>query len=365
MATPTKKRPTPFAVGRVRVRVHSGPREDGRWRWRADRQAGPTREHVWLGWGTRDEAEAAVIQVLAQVGDPQADLQAVSTVHDLLDCWVRSQEDRSDVSAFTRSACRLAAARLSGVIGDVRVDRVDRRVLERYRDRSGDAGATVARGLKYLRQAWRWGRELGVVPAVDLPSVRVARQDPVRTRYTPTRAEVASILGRVSPLVRMALVLLSTTGARVSEITTLRWRTVTPDCGSIRVDGKTGPRDVALHPSVSRELARWGEGRRRDDALVVEVSPQQIGRVLAQHSPAHGRISPNGLRRHVVDVLYGSAGPDVAAQQLGHSAHTAMAIYRQVTEGDRRKAVVRAGLGVPDEPGTVHELHAKKNRGKG
>lgn len=62
-------RPKPFAVGRVRVRVHSGPRaEDGRWRWRADRPAGTrggrdVRETVWSGWGTRDEAEQEVLLV--------------------------------------------------------------------------------------------------------------------------------------------------------------------------------------------------------------------------------------------------------------------------------------------------------------
>ena len=54
------QRPKPWAMGRVRVRVHSGPRDDGRWRWRAD-VAAPEgrRETLWTGWGTRDEAEAA------------------------------------------------------------------------------------------------------------------------------------------------------------------------------------------------------------------------------------------------------------------------------------------------------------------
>lgn len=352
------ERPKPFAVGVVRVRIHSGPRADGRWRWRADRQAGDSREHVWTGWGTRTEAEQAVIDQLHSAGPDPREPGSIRTVADLLGAWSAAQDARTDLAASTQRTCELAVARLLGTIGDVLVDRVDRRVLERHRDRCGDAPATIARDLKYFRQAWRWGREVGCAPVVDLPTVAVARQRPVRTRYTPTRPEIASVLDQASPVVRMALVLMSTTGARIGEVLGLRWRDVAPDFRSCRVDGKTGPRDVALHPSVGRELEAWG--RRRPDDLVVEVSGNRLRTVLAEWSPPGKRISPNGLRRHVVDALYRAIGPETAASQLGHSPATAMSIYRQVTDQDRARAVVAAGLSAPDRPTKVVEMPGGK-----
>lgn len=56
-------RPAAFGIGRVRVRVHSGPRSpDGRWYWKADVAIDRThRTWVWRGWATEAEAIAAVL----------------------------------------------------------------------------------------------------------------------------------------------------------------------------------------------------------------------------------------------------------------------------------------------------------------
>lgn len=260
------KRPTPIGIGQhVRLRVHRGPRADGRWYWRADTAQGKRRATVWSGWGTPDEAEAATMAALRADGAaPRHEVEQVRSVLDLLDCWVASQEERRDVSPMTSRNSRAAAARLAGVIGGVRVAEVDRRVVERYRDRSGDSGATIARDLKYLRQAWRWGREVGAVVG-ELPSVRVQRREPVRTRYTPTRPEVAALLERVtarSAAGRRGLVLLAATGARPGELVRLRWSEVAGDCSWLEVTGKTGARRVDLHPGIAAELRAWTRDRK-------------------------------------------------------------------------------------------------------
>lgn len=65
------KRPKSITMGRVKARVQRGPRADGRWYWKADRQAGPTRETVWCGWGAVDEAEKAIRKALDE--DPVVD----------------------------------------------------------------------------------------------------------------------------------------------------------------------------------------------------------------------------------------------------------------------------------------------------
>jgi integrase len=366
------KRPASFKVGqKVLVRVHRGPRDDGRWYWRADRQQGGRREHVWHGWGTPDEAEAAVIAELGATDRVEAGHEQIRTLHDLLECWSASQDERSDVSEHTQRNATAAAGRLSGVIGTVQVDRVDRRVLERYRDRSPDSSATIARDLKYLRQAWRWGREVGAVPLVDLPSIRVQRQEPVRSRYTPTRDEVARILLEVrrhSEHAYRGVVLLAATGARPGGIVAIRWRDYTPAKRLLEVTDKTGHRTVSLHPEVAGELARWWAADRGllvpeaalAEGRIVQVTDETIRWRLREAAEVLGipRVTPTGFRRYVVDALYRSGQVDAAAAQLGHSPATALAIYRQVTDADRAKAVLRAGLGMPTREARVLELVA-------
>lgn len=344
------KRPSPFQVDHAVVRVHSGPRpKDGRWRWRADKPNGAGgRVHLWSGWATRDEAGEIVRELLSETGDqPTGDL---ITVRDLVECWVASQEQRSDVSERTGKACREAGTRLvAGELADVRLEVLGRRQLERHRDtelRSGAAGSSVARDLKYLRQAWRWALDSNELPGIRLlPTVKVERIKPVYTRYTPTVEDVVALLEGVSPAVRRGLVLLASTGCRISEVTSLRWSGVPLDASRIRVEGKTGERVVELHSVVAGEVRRWVRLHR--DRRVVGVTGQTIRVALAARSEEIGipRVSPNGLRRHVVDALYRTGQIDAAAALLGHSAATALSIYRQVSAADRSRAVEGATLG--------------------
>lgn len=343
------KRPAPFQVDQVRVRVHSGPRPDGRWRWRADRPDGHAgRVAVWSGWGTREEAGAAV---MAAIGDQSktAPANELVTVRDLLETWVASQGSRQDVADRTRASAVEAGHRLlAHNLGSVSLDTLERRELERHRDaalRAGVAGSTIQRDLKYLRQAWRWGQEIDEIAPRLLPRVRVERVRPVRTRYTPTTEEVIALLEGVTERVYRGLVLLAGSGCRIGEISGLRWRDVPLDARRIRVEGKTGERQVELPRQVAAEIRRWERGR--PDARVVEISEQTIRQALARRASEIGipRVSPNGLRRHVVDVLYRTGRIDAAAAHLGHSAQTALSIYRQVTSEDRRQAIDAADLG--------------------
>jgi integrase len=352
-------RPEPFKVTGtdVRVRIAEGPREDGRWRWRADRQDGPKRANVWSGWATQAEAEQAVLDALAAPAEPEA--PPFGTVEDLLSTWTAAVDERSDVSVFTQRACTTAANRLlEHGLGEVFVDQVTRRTLERYRDaalRTEGAGSTLMRDLKYLRQAWAWGREIKLVPDRDLPKVKVEHRarKPVYTRYTPTREEIARLLSTVRPAwIRRSLILLATTGARIGEIASLRWGAVSADCDRLELDGKTGRRIVPLHPTVVAELRTWTRGE--PDALVLGVkattATAHTQRELARAAEVLGlpRVSPNGLRRAMTDALYRSGvGVDQEAAMLGHSAETAMRIYRQVSADDLTRAVTLAGVGMP------------------
>lgn len=370
-----KKRPAPFRISGsdVRVRVHSGPDEEGRWRWRAERTVEGKAVSVWSGWGSQEEAERQILALLAAPPAPEPD--GLITVQDLLETWAAAQNSRADTSDHTKRSATTGANRLVEYgLGDVRLDRIDRGSLERWRDaslRSGAAGSTVMRDLKRLRSAWEWAREQGLAPNRTLPRVRVEARarEPVYTRYTPSRAEIAQILGLVRPeWIRRSLVLLASTGARIGEIASLKWAQVSHDCAWIEVRGKTGARRVPLHPSVAVEVREWERGEPTAPVLGVSYNTavartqRELGRV-SEDVLKIPRVSPNGLRRAMVDALYRAGVPiDVEAALLGHSPQTAIAVYRQVADEDRASAVVRAGVPMPTAPaGQVVPFSAKKN----
>lgn len=389
-------RPKPFGVGRsVRVRVHSGPKRGTTdvWRWRADRQLGAVRDTIWTGWASEADVENVVMDVLRSRGEGTVSSEDVRTVHDLMDCWAASQLARSDLSPHTKAAAEPAAARVSGVIGPILLERLGKRELEQLRDRMGDSGATVARTLKYLRQAWGWGRGLGVVPDRDLPTVKVQRTDPVRSRFTPSRFDVARLLvevrGRSDGAYR-GVVIIAATGARPGEAEALRWRGVSDDCRRAELVGKTGPRVVELHPEVTAELRKWLEPKRAPirqaaerlararaagdeqlvrhmesviasmeaglrDERVVGVTDETIRWQLREAADRLKlpRVTPTGLRRYVTDALYDTGAlPDVEAAIVGHSPEEAQRTYREHRRSAaQRRAILAAGLGVPSVEG--------------
>lgn len=378
-------RPKPFAVGKIRVRVHSGPREDGRWRWRADRAAGVVadverREAVWSGWGTRDEAEAAVLAAATDTPTPEGAAD-IRTVYDLLDVWLAdyTERARSPHSSRHRRYCceRLARSELAAV----HLQRLDVRALDRYtatppgRGRRGGgsedtpiARSTLAEDVTTLRMAWRWGRERGFTPDRDLPRspVRVEDEDAVYSRYTPGADEVVAVLGYLErwPWAWRALYLLWATGCRRGEVAALRWTDVDLERNVIRLRAgasKTGRRVVPLHPRVVTTIADWPRVTDR----VIGVGANTIGALnerirLACESLHAPRWSCHGLRRAAVDRLYRSGvDPAVAASMFGHSAKTAMEHYRRVTDADLAAAVLTSGLGLMPEPGQVIDLSAR------
>lgn len=374
---PKSPRPKPFAVGKVRVRVHSGPREDGRWRWRADRPSGvregkEIREAVWSGWGDRDEAEKAVLGVLTTRGEEPAEGAAeVRTVIDLLEVWRADARlgDKSERTTMGRKGCAERLCITAYGLADVRLDRLDRRALDRFVRAYEGAPSTLRQDLGALRQAWAWGRERGYVPDKDLPRVRVRGQEPAYSRYTPTPEEVAAVLAHVRDRAEWparALYLLWATGCRPGEIATLAWPSLDLTRGIVVVRGKTGERRVALHPEVVAEIRTW----ERVGTTVCGVRPATVRSRLHDYlrdackDLEIERWSPYGLRRAAVSHLYRAGeDPSVSAALLGHSPAVALRHYRQVRDEDLRAVVRRTGLGllpVAEETPDVIDLEKRR-----
>lgn len=369
------KRPKPIAVGKVRVRVHSGPRKDGRWRWRADRPAGfrlvegrrvDVREPIWSGWATPDEAEAAVIATLAGRGEAHVGHDDVRTVFDLLDVWIADYELRARSPRTSRHR-RYCAERLGRhAIGAVAIGRIDRAAIERYQREALLAGAasTTREDLVTLRMAWAWARERELVPDRPMPVVqqRVTCRDAVYNHYTPSVGEIAQVLWYLAdhwPWAYRAARLLFATGARRHEIAGMEWEQLDLDAGVARIaaDTKTGERLIALHPDVVAELRTWP----REAELVHGVAASTATGTLNNRIRAAcealklPRWTCKGLRSAAVRQLFRrGADPGEESAQIGHSPKVALRHYDEVSAEELADVVERTGLGVlPERPAVL------------
>lgn len=348
-----KPNPAPRSCGAYPYRVVRPQREDGRWYWRCERRENGVKVTHWTGWATIAEADRAVAAIACGQAAPG---QAVDTVRDLLSYWLGAQEQRTDFSASSlrirTQQCKALAAELSAV----KLDRLDRVALEGYRNRrmARAAPRTVGGEMGCLRTAWRWGREMGLTPDRELPQVTI-RIVARRTTPIPSRSTIQAAVAGMSGWSRLAVLLLEGTGCRLGEIASLTWDRVDLQNEEIQVRGKTGLRLVPLSPALVREL----KNAPRVGSLVLGrgyAAAKNLARFIwaACDAASVPRFSPQGLRKAAVGALYRS-GVDIgtAASFMGHSPAVALKHYREASEGDRREALLRSGLGRLQEGAVV------------
>ncbi len=362
-----QKKPKPWGLGKIRVRAVRGPRQDGRWYFRAERYEGETGVPVWTAWATLDEATQKVACLVAAGEDLEArenpgESRTVRTIRDVLELWLGAVESRPLAKATTISIARASLRHLNKHLGSLPVDRLDLIVLDRYVEKRfheapnpRTAGGTIDLELTKLQAAWTWARRRKLVPdhPIELPTIEIIGRD----KYTPTPEQWSSILNQLRrlPWVYRLLLIQGCTGARVHEVARLTWDDIELTTCVIRVpaDSKTGFRPVTIPESLRDFLAAIPEDR-RVGRLLGEVTEKTImTRIyvyLKEACSAVGipRIGTHALRRMVVDQYYrGGADIGTVAAQLGQSPETALKFYRKATSTDRTRAVVLAGLGVP------------------
>ncbi len=386
--SPKKPKMPKFSVGSVKVRAARGPDDQGRYYWRAVLYRDRKEHTLWTGWETRAGAEATVAKMVAggEQHDTRPRRQRVSTVDDLIGRWIPVLRRRGDLRPSTIVDYKATTRHLRRLIGTHALQRLDLATLDEYvavRRREGAATNTIRKEIKRIGSAWEWGRRIGMAPdrRLDVPRLRAQG---VRDRYTPSPAEVGQVLEHIRggwPSVVVAL--LFATGCRIDEIASLTWGDADLLRGWLRVDGKTGAREVPIGGATLATLRRWSVALARDRDIGVRIdrgsevrySSWPSGWVhhddemlfhgcsryfvrtktrlhLQEACDAAGvpYFSPHGLRRAAVDRLARS-GVDIgtAASILGHSPKVMLEHYRQVSNQDRRKAIREARLGeVPE-----------------
>lgn len=191
--------------------------------------------------------------------------------------------------------------------GELPIDMIDRADINRWRDGMAGRGGSFNRSIPIMSVMMQYAEQLGYRANGSNPCRGVSRFK----RDLPERflsADENRRLGRVlaahegaNPFVVPALLMLIHTGARVSEITTLRWHSVQVPRLALP-DSKTGPKTIYLNPQAIAVLK--GLGRRGDDELVF---------------PAMLCEKPINLGEHWAKIRRKAALPDVRLHDLRHS----------------------------------------------
>lgn len=193
------------------------------------------------------------------------------------------------------------------VFGEMPIDQIARADINRWRDSMLGRGGTFNRCIPILSVMMRYAEQLGYRRKGSNPCRGISRYK----RELPERflsAEEYRRLGRVldatenvNPFVVPAIWMLIYTGARVSEITTLRWRSVQVPRLAL-ADSKTGPKTIYLNPQAIAVIERLE--RRDDDELVF---------------PSLYSQRPIGLGAHWAKIRRRAALPDLRLHDLRHS----------------------------------------------
>ena len=354
MNKPRYKRPAAIDLGDLHVSIVRGPNAEGRWYWRA-RDA--DRATVWTGWATRDEAAREGAAVLAK---PKASATSAiptehaSTMGEVLDSWWSVIEGDTVLRASTKRGYLSRLLRLKRLLSHAPVAGMNRAALQGYlakRIEEGGALRSIGGEFISLRHAWRIGIERELIPNRPLPSLKL-RIDPkvyVANHYTPSPEEVTRALAELSGEMALSVQLLVATGARVGEVSGLRRNDLDRARGTLRLDGKTGPREFPVTEGI---LSLIGDRFDGTDAPILRFDVKEPAQVIRQHvlracaRAGVPEFTPHGLRRMAVDrMARAGVEPSVAASITGHDPNVMLKHYRAVSDDDLRLVVQQADLG--------------------
>jgi len=274
---------------------------------------------------------------------PDAPLDAPA----VLRMWLARAYARSHSDATLR-AYTAAVQRFQRHIGDRDLLSVTQREALWYAQALGESGlapASQARDLAALRSLFTFAEDLGVVAKSPW---RIVRGPKVATEGAPrmlSREDLRAMMAAATPKGRALLLLLATTGLRISEALDATWAHVYTDpMGNtgLRVVGKGGKeRSVKLLPMVVDALAAW---RTADGPIWParhggKCSPQSADAMIGRICKAAGvkHVSAHWLRHHLATVALANGADLLQVQQdLGHASLRTTQKYLHMAKGLQR-----------------------------
>ncbi len=259
--------------------------------------------------------------------------------------WQRSQSEKTQdayiraVSRFTSYLGRpLRTASISDAIG-----------FARSLEELGLAPSSRAQALAALRSLYRFLVRLGpehggltVSPFEALPSPKVSTQGAPRML---TQLELAGLMHAASPKGRALLLLLATTGLRISEALSATWDAVYVDpVGHVglRVIGKgQKERAVKLLPVVVQALQPWRTESgpllpaKHGGSMSTQSADAMLSRIAKNGGVRH--VSAHWLRHFLATQALAMGAPLLQVQQdLGHASIATTQRYLHAAKGLER-----------------------------
>lgn len=294
----------------------------------------------------------------AQVSHVEQFIEYLSKVRNLSENTLRSYQ--TDLLAFQQWCSREG----------VEVTKVDHRNLRlylAYLKQAQYSAKTLNRHLSALRSFYKWMQREKLIatdPALALSNPRAPRNLP----HTMTDSDVNRLLESCDTSTavglrdRAFLEFLYATGARISEVATLKLEQIDLQNGTVRLFGKgSKERIVPLYESAIEWLKKYlrssrptlllkDKSGRAHSALFISVrgnnmSADSLRKVFSSYLAASGldsSLSPHAMRHtYATELLGGGADLRIVQELLGHESLSTTQVYTHLSV-DRLKEAAKA-----------------------
>jgi integrase len=302
-----------------------------------------TRRRYRLDALTAKEAEA---QALDKIREKTPALRGPSTVAALWEAYVAERQPRPIATTMGYTGKAVLAH-----FGALRPDQITTETCRAYaaaRKAAGIAQGSVWTELGHLRSCLRWAahsaRLIDFAPHIERP------QKPAPKSRHLTRAEIARLLAApCEPHIRLAILFLLGTGARVGALLELTWDRV--DFARAQIDLRLdaeGPRKgravVAMNAGLRVALLDAKRAALTDHVIEWTGKPVRSIRKGFARACTGAKLSGIGLHvlRHTAAVHMAEAGVsmDLISQVLGHSnVQITARVYARFSPGHMQAAV--------------------------
>lgn len=318
-----------FKIGKLNGRFVVSWWEDG------------TRRRFRLDADTLSDAKREAIDVARRESTKE---HRVSTVQDLWEAYRR--ENAGKPSVVTMGYEWKAIGPHFGYLRPDQITVALCRSYEAYRTANSIKPGTIWTELGHLRSVMLWAYRRKMIESA--PYIERPRQPAPKERYL-TRSECERlIMAATAPHIRLAIILMLSTAARIGAVLDLTWDRVDFERGQIRLrrdDSVTrkGRATVPVNAGLRAALSAAKEAAISD--YVVEWAGDRVGSIktgfrAAVKAAGLVDVSPHVLRHTAaVHMVEAGVSMDEVAQYLGHS-NTAMTsrVYARFSPSHLRKA---------------------------
>jgi len=269
---------------------------------------------------TRKEAEAEALDVIRR----ETIAPATATVADLWEAYVQHLGARP--TAKTMGWTGLAVLDHFGALRPDQITVQHSRDYVAARLKAGRKRGAIWTELGHLRSCLSWSKRVNLISAA--PFIELPQKPAPKDRYL-TRPEIDKLLAAdCEPHIRLAILLMLTTAARVGAVLDLTWTRVDLDRGQINLRADLeGPRKGRAVVPINATLRAALEQARRAamSEFVIEWAGDRVRSIRTGLDRAIANAGLSGISahvlRHTAAVHMAEAGVPmhVISQYLGHS----------------------------------------------